>query len=364
MKHFYRKHGKWIRAVAFIAVFLVTNQLLTQYVVPAGLTRFILHEVEDEQQNYQVVIFGESLVSYGIDTETLESQTGKKTMQVSIGGEYMMDMYYLVQEMYKHQTPETVIIDIDHTYWKDIPLKENTVTSTLVYNNYPASFRKLSYFNEAMMNKEYRAVLFPWMNYRDHYSEVWNIFKTKNSEAYRNYDASLVKQGFSCDTYKGKGFIYRDRTFLRDENAKVQITWDETQEDTISSAMYLKKIISVCKDKGSKVIMMSMPMNTETILMNQESIDAYNQIHKYFQKQAEDNQVEYYDFNLVRTEQYERSAEDYWDYNGHMYGDAAGRFSKMLGTFFWELEKQGIVEQKSYFYEDVSQMVGKIDINK
>lgn len=356
MKKFYHKYGKWIRAIAFVAVFLVLNQCLTQYVVPAGLTRFITHEVEDDTKEYDTVIFGQSLPSYGVNTSILQKQTGKNVTQVAVGGQYMMDMYYMIQEMYAHQTPETVVIDIDHTYWDYIPKTENTVANTLIYNNYPNSFRKVSYFNKAMMDKEYRAALFPWMNYRDNYSKVTQIMRTKHSKAYRDYDASCVEQTFTCDTYQGKGFIYRDRTFARDEAGQIQLSWDETAEDLKTSEQYFRKIVSCCKEKGSKVMMMSVPINQETLLKNQESMDAYNRVNRYFQSLAQDCNIEYYNFNLVKSSVYQRTTDDYWDYGGHMYGDAAERFSTMLGGFMKKLENGEHINREDWFYKDTSEM--------
>lgn len=355
MKKFYNKYGKWIKAIAFVAVFLVLNQFLCQYIVPVGWTRFIVHEVEDDAKEYDTVIFGQSLPSYGVDTTILSEQTGKSVTQVAIGGQYMMDMYYMIEEMYAHQTPETVIIDIDHTYWDSIPEEDNTVSNTLVYNNYPDSLRKMMYFKDTMMKKEYRAALFPWMNYRDNYDKIPQIIRTKWSKAYRDYDPSSAEKTFECDSYKGKGFIYRDRTFTKDGATKLQLTWNETAEDLKTSETYFKKIVSCCKSKGSKVMMISVPISTETLMANAESVATYNEIYTYFQGLADECDVEYYNFNLVRKSIYIRKDDDYWDY-GHMYGDAAERFSQVLGDFMNQLDQEGTIEETHYFYKDASEM--------
>lgn len=357
MKKFYHKYGKWIRLAGFLCVFFGINWFLNTNLIQSALSRIIIHEMRDTGSgNYDCVVFGESHSSYAIDPEVLREETGMNTMNASIGGEYMRDMYYMALEMYAHHTPKMVVIDVDYQYFIHVPDTRNTVMSTLVYNNYPCSFRKLQYAAEVLPQKEYRAALFPWMNSRNNVRGMMGIFWNKRTEAYKKYRPSAVTEIDPNDTYQGKGFIFRARTYQRDETQRVGIWWNEKKVDYDKSVRYFKKLVELCRSKGSNVVMITSPINAETLLLNETTVKEYHEIENYFAQLAKDNDLTYYNFNLVRPEQYRRSTEDYWDYDGHMYGDAARRYSRFLGRFLKRVADGEDVKPGDYLYRSIHEM--------
>lgn len=357
MKKFYQKYGKWLRLAGFLAVFLCVNAFLNTNLVQSALSRIIIHEMKDtEDGSYDCVIFGESHSNYAIDPEIIEEESGLDTMNAAIGGEYMRDMYYMAKEMYAHHKPKMVVLDVDYQYFTNVPDTQNTVMSTLVYYNYPWSFRKLQYASEILPQKEYRAALFPWMNSRQNLGNMNGIFWNKRTEAYKNYEPAAVTEIDANDTYRGKGFIYRKRSHKRDESQRVGVCWDEKKVDYTTSLQYLKKLVKLCRSKGSEVVMITSPINTETLTLDDATISEYHQIEAFFAEAAEDNELVYYNFNIVKTEKYQRTTEDYWDYDGHMYGDAAQRYSKFLGKFLKRLADGEQIERKEYLYQDIYEM--------
>ena len=205
------------------------------------------------------------------------------------------------------------------------------------------------------MKKEYRTALFHWLNYRDAYDVARDTLWNKRTKAYRDYDPAAVTQIESCDTYKGNGFIYRDKTFKRDENAKCTVNWDGNIIDTGKSLDYFEKMVNLCKEKGSKVIMVTTPINVETLLAD-ESLPQYDMVQDYFNELARNNKVDYYDFNLVKPSKFIRDTNDYWDYDGHMYGEAAERYSKFLGGFLKNIDEEDNIDLSEYLYEDIYDM--------
>jgi len=339
-----RKQKKILITIAFLIVFIIVNSIFDFALVPPGLTRVILHDLESND-DYKCIILGTSHGSYGIDADIVSQESGIKTMNLCIGGEYLQDSYYLLKEAFLTNNPETVVIDVDFQYLINVP--KNSVAANFIYNSYPNSFNKLSYFKDKIVEMQYCAALFPWMDYRNNFTDVKNIIKTKQSPAYINFSANAVVMELQ-DQYYGNGFIYRKHTDNLKNDTLADMAWDESNVDQ-QSIEYLKKIIDLCNLNNAKIIMMTMPVSIETI---SNSVNGYDNAYTYLSKLAKDNNIEYYNFSLVKKSVFPRSIEDYWDYDGHLYGDAAQRFSVVLGDFFKDA-KDGNVGISNYLYDSV-----------
>lgn len=347
-----RKHKKIISAVAFMIVVCLTNSFLNFAVVQSGLTRIVVHEL-NHCDDYKCVVLGQSHSSYGISTEKLGETLGLKTMNMSIGGQYMLDMYYYVQEVFANNSPKVIVLDLDYQYFINIPKERNTVMSTLMYYEYPLSMRKLSYALAKLSDKEYRATFFPWMNHRNDFDIMRPIVMNKLSKDYRNYSAKSVTQIDPNDTYKGGGFIYRNRTKSDKKGNKVGIWWNEEKVDYTESVKYFKKIVNLCRKNNAQVVMISSPINAGTLLNPKEE---YYQIEQYMKALADDNNLTYYNFNIVKPEVFDRTDNDYWDYDGHMYGDSAERYSIFLGNFLKKVTDGETINMNDYFYTSVYEL--------
>lgn len=358
MKSFYNKYGKWLRLVLFLVLFFCINKFLTINLTESSVTRFIMHDMEEpdnEDDTYDCVFFGQSHTTYGVDPEIISEETGMTVDNAAIGGEYARDMYYMALEMYSHYTPKMVVLDVDFGYFINVPEKDNTTVSTLVYNNYPLSYRKIPYALSMMPQKEFRAALFPWMNSRDNYSFMDGIFWLKRTDAYKNYDTSAITQIEPCDTYKGNGFLYRDRTYQRKEE-DLGIWWNEPKVDNTVSPKYFKKLVELCRSKGSEVVMISSPMTYET-MTRQDSYEEYGQAADYLNNIAKDCNITYYNFNLIKKSEYERYSTDYWDGDGHMYGDAAERWSVYLGKFLNRVKNGEDIDTSKFIYNNIYELM-------
>lgn len=365
-----KKYGKWIRVVGFIAMFLVMNGFLNSNLIQSSVTRLIVHDmVEPEDvktgekiEAYDCVFFGQSHTTYGVNSSIIQEETGMTTTNASIGGEYARDMYYLALEMFSHYTPEMVVLDIDFGYLENVPYEDNTVNSMLVYNNYPMSVRKLKYAIETLPNRDFRAALYPWMNYRDNYDAMNGIFWLKRTDEYKNYDISAVTQIEPCDTYKGNGFLYRDRSFQKQEIGDYCIWWNEEKIDTEKSPEYIRKIVELCKEKGTQVVMISDPVNYE-VATSDRSCEEFQQASDYIENLAKENDLTYYNFSLMKQSILERDGDDFWDADGHMYGDIAEEYSKVLGGFLKRVRSGEQIQTSEYNYKDIHEM-RKHELNK
>lgn len=336
-----RKYKKVFGIVIFLAIFVLINSILQFILVPSGIVRVIIHELD--KGDYKCVFLGTSHGSYGIDSATVSSESGINSTSLCMGGEYIQDSYYLLKRVFETNTPDVIVYDMDFEYL--VNMQKNSVSGSSIFNSYPLSMDKVLFFKDKILSLDYRAAFFPWMDYRYNSDNIKSIVKQKMTSAYWNYSAEAVDMKPN-NKYMGRGFMYRIRTA---NNEKVgHMKWDESRVDK-KSLYYFQKMVDLCNKHNTKLIMISTPVPVEKIKYTTEQFEA---AYAYLDKLAATNNIEYYNFNLVKQSLFSRTKDDYNDFDGHMYGDAAQRFSVVLGQFMKDLS-DGQVVKSDYFYDSV-----------
>lgn len=156
--------------------------------VQPGLTRVMFHELETT--NPDCLVLGTSHGSYGIATDELESGLDAGAMNMCIGGEYMIDAYYTLQYAIKISSPKVVVLDIDYQYL--INRHDESILFHQVYNGYPDSLLKVSYFFSRIAKEEYRGAFLKWTNYWQCYYMIDKTVAKKLSDDYKEYSPDVV----------------------------------------------------------------------------------------------------------------------------------------------------------------------------
>ena len=103
----------------------------------------------------------------------------------------------------------------------------------------------------------------------------------------------------------------------------------EGRENKKERKDYFEKMAAFCK-RRIELIAVTLPVP-------QDTLDAYpkvyQQSHEYYSQLLKEHGITYYDFNYIDEEGIDRSLENYYDYDGHMYGDYAEKFSSVLGKY-------------------------------
>ena len=111
-----RNFKKWMLPLLFVAVFVGINELLNYVLYPYTYTRADVHHLAASE--YEDVLVGTSHGKCGLDPQVLEEVTGHKTINVCQGGEYPLDVYYLVREAARNKKVSRVIYELDSGYWR------------------------------------------------------------------------------------------------------------------------------------------------------------------------------------------------------------------------------------------------------
>jgi hypothetical protein len=316
-----KKHKGLLLAALFIVLVILINNILNFLLIQPGLSKTIFHEAQ--KGGYDCIILGASHGSYGLSTEELDTQLNMKTMNMCMGGEYFTDSYYVLKYALKYNTPKLVVLDIDYQYL--VNFHKEGILHNSIYNAYPYTSDKLGYYLTKMSWEDYRGTFLKWTNYWQCYYMIPKTVKKKLSDAYKNGESSVVSMN-PYDTYVGNGFIYRSLDAKKATTSNVG--WNESK---VSSRQcdYIKKIVKLCQEKNINIVFTSIPAETITVA---QQVDKFAGASTYIQNLANQLGVTYIDFNKFTMDAYNRTADDFWDREGHMYGDAAKRFSIFYGT--------------------------------
>lgn len=339
-----KKRKAVLLASGFVVLAVALNSLFNFLLVQPGLARTIFYECR--QNNNECIILGASHGSYGLSSQEIQTELGQNTLNMCMGGEYMCDAYYVLKYAIRHNQVKTVILDIDYQYL--INQHDESILFNSVYHAYPNSIGKLGYFGAKMAREEYRGTFLRWTNYWQCYYMVGKTVKKKMSDAYKNYSAEVVSMN-PYDTYQGKGFIYRSSEYKKSSTSC--LAWDESKVDS-GECSYIRKIAALCKKNNIQIVFTTVCQDPETIAAQAAK---FADADRYIRNLASALEVPYLNFNTLRFEVFDRDAQDFYDREGHMYGEAAKQFGGIFGSAVRET-LNGTLTESDYFETDLKKL--------
>jgi len=352
MRSFNKKGlGIIIRSVLFIAVIICLNEIMRFIVMPPSYTRYILGELNDKNQNYDCVVLGASHGRSAINPYKLDEVLDCNSINLSIPNETVKDSYYLLKECYRKNQPETIIFDIDYQYW--YKLVQSEYWTTFIYEQLDFSPIKLEYLSRELLKKDFRVGLSRWAYYLVNGKiNLLENTKLKLSKAYRNNELSVVKDADAGGKYVGKGFYHRVRGNNKGKFKKVSIDTNDLEQDAVN---YFKRIVDFCKKKGARLVCITSPIMPASL-----NYGCYEEVHQYFTELCKQHQVEYYDFNYIKNSVFSFKNMDFVDYDGHMTGNCANRFSVVLANVVKKASGDAQFLKKN-FYQDFKEYSSSFD---
>lgn len=303
---------------------ILLNKGLNYGLIPYSYVRIMMKDLE--MQSYDTIFVGTSHGLSGISPKIIEEKTGKKSINLCMGGEYPKDAYYMIKEAVRHHVPKKVVYELDPGYWCTKELQNGDFNR--IYYEMPWSMVKLEYFIKKTMKSDFRAALFPWFYYRGQYKEMAQIIKTKQSHEYKSYGVK---------PFEGPGQSYEDGFIKRNEVLGVKpqdnlVLWDETLLQ-MESVKYFEKMAEFCKKKDITFVVITTPVPTEAIAEHNE----YKKADQYFAEYMKERGIPYYNYNeqKYKIEDLDISLNAFTDYEGHMSWKQAEVFSRKLAEDLW-----------------------------
>ena len=222
----------------------------------------------------------------------------------------MVDAYHILKYAVKNGSTKLVILDIDYQYL--INRHDESILFHQVYNGYPLCGQKVSYFIDRIAKEEYRGAFLKW-------------------------------------TYEGKGFISKSKKASKATTSVLE--WDESKVSD-SECEYIEKIVNLCRKNDIKIIFTTVVQDPGTVT---GQADRFAAADSYIRNLANKLNVEYYNFNYLTFEAFDRTEEDFWDREGHMYGETAEKFSAVYAQVISK-SLDGTLINEDYFGENLKEI--------
>lgn len=345
----------FIKCVGFLAGLVLIFGVCDYCFAPSGYVRFILHEMNKEEANYDTLVLGASHARSAISPELIDEQLGTNTLNIAIPGETVEDSYYMLKDACDSNDVKTVIIDVDYQYWVEAQPTSH-FTKAFICQNMTDLGVKLEYYWDNRENMDIRNVFTKRLSWDCSPSSVKRNVTTKSTQAYKNYELEAAgvdgKVEGADGPYKGKGFFYRITFGGKPGGAAYVESWIERQYAGIDPNVreQFDRIVEYCNENEIKIICVTSPITPSAM----EKL-GMEKVHKTLKTAFDEWGVEYYDFNLALMSVIPRDDVDYGDLEGHMGGELAEEYSAVLGSFLKDAQ-DGSIDESKYFYSSFEEM--------
>ena len=140
------------KVLVFIALCFVLTGLLNFGLLQYNIARVNVHRITT--QKYDDIFVGTSHGLSAINPEIVDQVTGRKSTNICMPDEHIIDSYFLVREACRKQKPKRVIYELDPSYWST--RQNDGANSVYIYKEFPLSKVKMEYFDEKIKNMDAR----------------------------------------------------------------------------------------------------------------------------------------------------------------------------------------------------------------
>lgn len=243
------------KAISFILIFVL---LLTgvSYIVRTNghvKNRFAGFYAE-EKNSIDVLLCGASTVGTTFSPGYMWGEYGFTSYPISSNAQRPKAIKYLLEEAYKYQSPEVVVIELRMFTYEDEEMKKDEahireVTDNMRYS--PLRFKTVSKMTDGVESFEEKiSYYFDIIKYHSN----WGMFLQKEELQKFAYEKSDLHKGFECPTQ----IMYHDEAIDRYIPTKERIAIPMEQEAV------LRELISFLKEKDQKPVFVVAPIKNDT----------------------------------------------------------------------------------------------------
>ena len=284
-------------------------------------TRIMMDELYED--DYITLLFlGTSHMYYSFDINKIEEKTNLNAFCAGSARQQMIDSYYLLKEANENNGVKFVFLDVLYTIQQS---NKNEEVKTYFITDYMQDGRnKYIYLWDSIGINGFLNDIFPVMH-RAYFS--LETVKEHFTKAYRNNSYEYVT--YKDEGYRGQGFVWSDKTISEGTTFKELAVLDKDELLSDFSLEYLYKIIEYCRENGIELILIDPPIPDATLIAA-ENFQAYiDEIRKI----ADENELEYWEFNLIRKGVLSLEAMDFQD-EIHLNGMGAEKFTDSFCRMF------------------------------
>ena len=304
--------------VVFIAVLFAVNTYLNYLLVPYTFTRYKVHKIETE--TFDDLILGSSHAGTCLSPSSISSVTGRSAFNAAQGEEYPVDSYFFLKDAAGKHNPN---------YW--ITAQDVSANYAGTYTEMQPGKAKVQYFFAKMWKADFRTSIAPWYFYRAQLSDIERNLFVKRSDDYKNFGTGTFDS--ATQTVEADGFIAVKPGKWDDEIIPRDWSDDMIQE---KARDYFIRIAEFCRREGIELVVVTTPVPAETLAANEASYASAGAEMEALSKTYDFTYMNYNGGDLLEARREFTDSELFADWDGHMYAEAARRFSV---AFAEDLEK-------------------------
>ena len=283
-------------------------------------------------------VCGASHAMRGFRPDILDQELGVNSYNLSMQGRYEL----LNLELNRNPA-KTVVLELSYDSMTRNRDEEGPEGDMYMLGKLGGFMPRIKYFFSAIRPKEYGRMYY---NYIDN---GVNCIKKIIHGTWTNKNTKLEK-GYAA--YK------RDDDELNQDLKKIYHT--RSFEETVyePNVEYLNKIIALCKEKNVQLILVTTPLSKVTVC-RYDNLDTFKE---WYENVANENGLQYYDFNLIRDKEEKLPDSSAFSDKFHLGNKGAGTFTKMFTDV---LNKEAAGEDTSaLFYGSYSELESHMTLDK
>mgnify|MGYP003101852804 FL=1 len=267
-------------------------------------------------------VCGASHAMRGFRPDILDQELGVNSYNLSCSRQTMQGRYELLNLELNRNPAKTVVLELSYDSMTRNRDEEGPEGDMYMLGKLDGFMPRIKYFFSAIRPKEYGRMYY---NYIDN---GVNCIKKIIHGTWTNKNTKLEK-GYAA--------------YKRDD--------DELNQD-------LKKIIALCKEKNVQLILVTTPLSKVTVC-RYDNLDTFKE---WYENVANENGLQYYDFNLIRDKEEKLPDSSAFSDKFHLGNKGAGTFTKMFTDV---LNKEAAGEDTSaLFYGSYSELESHMTLDK
>lgn len=315
-------------------LFIITAKTLRYILIDdtKSYTRVMLHELYTSEKNIDAAVIGSSHAYRSFVPDILDDHFGIYTFNAGSSGQGMDGSYAMVREVSAHHDLKELYLEMYYGVAEGAEHQERTeMISTHILSDYMRpSLRKISFLCDATPREQWiDGFLVARRNWKKLFDlkYIKNLVGKKHTYSYKNYS---LDRGGSAEYYVGRGFVANEIT------AESSGIWNGMAFGTIEKAVHLTeqndwyrslmKIIDYCKKKKIKLTFVIAP-EPEWTIVGKQNYDSY---HMFIQRIADENDIEFLDFNLCKNEYFNSGDYKLFKDEDHLNLEGAKCFSTIF----------------------------------
>ena len=301
-----------------------------------------------QQENIDTLLIGSSLVYCGYDPRILDEVWGENTYIAGTPIQKVDGSYYLLKEALKKNDIKTVYVDTYNRHYIDEPEERTQGHMELVYyiTDYMRDgWNRFEFLINASGSEHYLNSFFIPARYGNDLLDLERMEKIIKIKRREEYSAYVLPNTF----YKGAMFT-QGQSGNPNLIAKVdEANFGPIEEQAISnySLRCLDKMVELCKKEGIRLVLVGTPVPHLYI----NSVIDYDNYHNYMKEYAKQNNIEFYNFNLCKTDYLNFEKTDFLDMQ-HLSGVGNEKYSRFFADFMVNYSEE---EKQNCFYNSVEE---------